>query len=536
MLVRARATLAGLGGWRRWAAAAGLGAVTALALPPLYAAPLLLLTIPGLLILIGSARGWRGALAAGFWFGFGLHVVGLYWITEAIMLEAARFWWLEPIAVPGVSAALAVFVAVPCALAWRARPGAARVMALAGAWVLGDLARQFVLTGFPWNPLGSAWEFPGLAGRVFMAPASLIGAPGLTLLTVLLAGAPVLGRRGCAGCAAGLALWAAYGANRLAPAAAPANLAVVLVQGAIPEGQKLDRARAIGIFEHYLALTRAGVAEARASASGLPIVVVWPETASPFLLDQDSGARDAIAGAAGPGATTLAGSVRFGADGRPRNSLVAIAANGAVLAIYDKWHLVPFGEYQPPWANVGIQLIPGGGFEPGPGPRTLDLPGLPPLGPLICYEAIFPAHVVDRADRPDWMVNVTNDAWFGNSSGPRQHLAAARMRAVEEGMPLVRAANTGISAAYDAHGRLLARIGLQVSGVAVVPLAVARPRLTLFGRFGLLVPLAGAMLALLGASVLMFMGYSRDNNEVCLRSRDESQNTRNPVDNLWLRR
>ncbi len=514
-MTRFFAALAALRGGRRWAAATLLGAVSALALPPLYAAPLLLLTIPGLLVLIGGAQTWRGALAAGFWFGFGLHVVGLYWITDAILVEAARFWWLVPIAVPGLAAVLAVFIAAPCALAWLARPGWPRLAALAGAWVLGDLARGIVLTGFPWNPLGSIWEFPGWPGCAFMAPAALIGVPGLTLLTVLLAGAPTLKRRGRWLAAAALALWAGYGASRMA-AAAPADarhLAVVLVQGAVPEGHKLDRARAIGIFEHYLDLTRRGVAEARTRLPGAPLVVVWPETASPFLLDQDPGARAAIAAAAGPGATTLAGSVRFGADQRPRNSLVAIDAGARVLAIYDKWHLVPFGEYQPSWANIGIQLIPGGGFAPGPGPRTLHLPGLPPIGPLICYEAIFPGHVVDAADRPDWMVNITNDAWFGNSSGPRQHLAAARMRAVEEGLPLVRAANTGISAAFDAHGRALARIGLQVSGFAVVALAVVAHPPTLFARFGLMIPLALATLALAVAFMVAITTKSRRHHE-----------------------
>ncbi len=510
---RWRVRLAGLRGWRRGAAAALLGVGAALALPPFWALPLLLVSIPGLLALIGSARGWRGALAAGFWFGFGYHVAGLYWITEAILFQAARFWWLVPIAVPGVAAALAVFVAVPCAVAWRARPGWRRLLVLAGAWVLGDLARQFVLTGFPWNPLGSAWELPGWLGSVFIQPAALVGVPGLTLFTLLLAGAPSLGRRASLPMLAALLVWGGYGALRLrAAATAPPAFAAVLVQGAVPEGQKLDRASALAIFEHYLDLTRRGAAQARARDPGLPVAVIWPETASPFLLDEDRNARAAIAEAAGPGAVTLAGSVRFGADQRPRNSLVAIGPDGETLAIYDKWHLVPFGEYQPSWANIGIQLIPGGGFAPGPGPRTLHLPGLPPVGPLICYEAIFPGHVIDAADRPAWMVNITNDGWFGNSSGPRQHLAAARMRAVEEGLPLLRAANTGISAAFDAHGRELARIGMEVSGTADIALALPPSPPTLFARYGLLIPLGAGSLALLLGLVLSITKISRDDD------------------------
>jgi apolipoprotein N-acyltransferase len=165
--------------------------------------------------------------------------------------------------------------------------------------------------------------------------------------------------------------------------------------------------------------------------------------------------------------------------------------------IYDKWHLVPFGEYEPGWFPAPFQVVPGGGFRPGPGPRTLHVPGLPPVGPLICYEAIFSGQVVDAADRPAWLVNITNDAWFGNSTGPRQHLAAARMRAVEEGLPLMRAANTGISAAFDPRGHVLARLGMDRAGVLVVDLPPALPP-TLFAQLGLWIP------ALIGGVALGF--------------------------------
>ena len=203
--------------------------------------------------------------------------------------------------------------------------------------------------------------------------------------------------------------------------------------------------------------------------------------------------------AASGSAPVLAGSVRFGPEGRPRNSLMGLTGAGAVSDLYDKWHLVPFGEYSPGWVPVAVQLVRGGGFMPGSGPRTLHLPGLPPAGALICYEAIFPAQVVDAADRPAWLVNVTNDAWFGNSTGPRQHLAAVRLRAVEEGLPVLRAANTGISAGFDALGRELGRIGMMQSGTLVLTLPGALPP-TLFARFGLLLPAALAVLS--GAIVL----------------------------------
>ncbi|CAH2600856.1 Apolipoprotein N-acyltransferase [Rhodovastum atsumiense] len=473
--------------------ACGLGALSAAALPPVHALPVLLIALPGLIALIGYQARARDAAWVGFWFGLGHHVPGLYWITEAILFEAARFWWLVPLAVPALAAVLALFIALPCALAWYAPAGWRRVAVLAGGWVLADLARQFIATGFPWNPWGSIWAVPGGFGDVMLQPAAWVGVHGLTLATLLLAATPALGRRAMAVGGAVLLLWAAAGQARLVlavPATSP-GLNVVLVQGNVPQGQKWDRGFMLATFSRYLALTRAGMAKAGTG----PAVVVWPETASPLPLEQIAEAREAIAAAAGVPA--LVGSVRWDATAHPRNSLMAVTGAGPAVAVYDKWHLVPFGEFQPGWFPLPIQVVPGGGFAAGSGPRTLHVPGVPPVGPLICYEAIFPAQAADASDRPAWLVNVTNDAWFGNSTGPRQHLAAARLRAVEEGLPLMRAANTGISAGYDAHGRELGRIGMNQAGTLVLPLPGPLPP-TLFGQLGLAIPGSLAVIAVLG--------------------------------------
>ncbi len=485
-------SLAGLRGVRADLAALLLGMLSAAALPPLFAIPVLLLTIPGLLLLIGATPGPRMAARRGWWFGFGLNLLGLYWITDAILVEAATFWWLVPIAVPALSAALSAFVAAPAAVARLARPGGPRACALAGAWTLSDLGLQFAVTGFPWNPWGSVWAVPGAFGDIFLQPAALVGVYGLSLATLLLAAAPLGGWRWRGGAVALLAAWAAFGAARLAaPAPPPPDLQVILVQGDVAQGQKWDQALAMRIFARYLDLTRQAVARLPPHA---PAVVVWPETASPFLLQTDTAAREAIAAAAG-GAVSLIGAVRFDAAGRPRNSLFAILPDARIAAIYDKWHLVPFGEYVPDWLPLAVWVMPGGGFAPGPGPATLAIPGLPPVGPLICYEAIFTGQIVSPAQRPAWLVNITNDAWFGNSSGPRQHLAAARLRAVEEGLPLMRAANTGITAGFDARGHELARIGLDQSGVLTIALPGAEPA-TLYARIGLSLPLVLSLLIL----------------------------------------
>jgi apolipoprotein N-acyltransferase len=492
MLLRLQPRLAPLRGLRADLAAAGLGALAASALPPVHLIPVLLVSVPGLLVLLDAARSPWVAARRGWWFGFGHHLLGLYWVTDAILFEAARFWWFVPLAVPALAGLLAVFIGAACLVARLAAPGWPRVLALAGAWVLADLARQFAFTGFPWNPWGSVWELPGQVGDVLIQPAALIGVHGLTLVTLLLAASPALGRWWRLGGVIVLAAWVAFGIVRLQHTVAPTPLNVVLVQGNVAQGQKWDQDFAIRIFRHYLELSAIAPAHA-------PAVTVWPETAFPGLLDTNEPARQAIMQAT-RGAPALVGSVRYDARDRPRNSLFALIAGGVIAGVYDKWHLVPFGEFVPEWLPLPVMIVPGNGFARGEGPRTLHVPGLPPFGPLICYEAIYSGQVVDEADRPEWMVNITNDAWFGNSTGPRQHLAAARMRAVEEGLPLLRAANTGISVAFDAQGHEIGRIGMQTTGTLVVALPGGRPP-TLFARLGLWLPAISASVAL-GAGLM----------------------------------
>ena len=478
--MRLFASLIAARGWRADLIALAAGVLAALALPPFHALPLLLLAFPVLLGQIDAAGRARTAARRGWWFGFGYHLAGLYWITEAILIEAERFWWLVPIAVPALAAVMAVFIAVPVWAAWFARCGPERVAALAGGWVLADLARQFIATGFPWNPLGSVWAIPGVAGDVMIQPAALASVHGLTLATVALACAPVLYGRGRAVCLGILLAWIGCGIVRVREPMPPdQNLTVVLVQGNVPQGQKWDPVFLNTVFERYLRLTEEGL---NAAGPG-PRVVVWPETASPFQFATDPNARAAVTAWA-HGAPVLAGSVRFDDEGRPRNTLFALTGAGIAAALYDKWHLVPFGEYQPGWIPIGIQIVPGGGFARGMGPATLHVEGMPPAGPLICYEAIFPGQVIDMADRPAWMVNVTNDAWFGTSTGPRQHLAAARLRAVEEGLPLLRAANTGISVAFDGKGHEIVRLQMEQTGFLTVSLPAPLPA-TPFARIGL---------------------------------------------------
>jgi len=485
-------------------AALGLGAASALALPPLHAVPLLLLTLPGLLALLASAPTWRRAALIGIVFGWGHHIVGLYWVTHALFTDLASWWWLVPLAAPGLAVPVALFTAIPALAAWAARPGWPRIAAFAGAWVLAELLRGFLFTGFPWNLLGTVWAFAALP----LQPAAFIGVHGLSLLTVLLASLPALQSRRWAGAGVVvLVAWMAFGAWRLAePAPPPQPVRLVLVQGNIAQDVKWQADQRMPIFQRYLALTELAARAAREAEPQATIAAIWPETASPFLLAQDEQARRLAAATLPANSVLLAGAIRaeWAADGslaRVFNSLVGVGPDASVLGVADKVHLVPFGEYMPLGGLLPIRMVVGGmDFSAGPGLRNLEIGALPPIGPLICYEVIFPGQVIGP-QRPDWLLNVTNDAWFGLSAGPFQHLAAARLRAVEEGLPMVRAAQTGISAVFDSRGRLQARLGLGQTGTVSAWLPAPEPP-TIFAFQGLAIPVILSLALMLPATLL----------------------------------
>lgn len=474
----------------------GLGLLAALALPPVHAVPVLLVSIPGLLLLVGRAPNWRRAALIGLFWGWGQGIGGMYWITYAILTEVERYWWLVPIAVPALALPFGAFVALPAGAARLVPAGGARLLVFAGAWVAAELLRGVVpFGGFPWNLLGSVWAFDALP----LQGAAYVGVHGLSLVTVLLAGLPLLGWRARA--AGGLAFLglAGLGLARLAPAEPPPqDLQLLLVQGNVAQEVKWREDQRAPIFGRYLALTAAAL-EAMPDAA-TPIAVIWPEAASPYRLAEDAEARAAAARVLRPGAVLLAGAVtvEWSSGGLPLrlfNSLVAVTPDGGVAGRFDKVRLVPFGEYMPLRGLIPVRLVQGNlDFNSGPGLVAMAPAGIPAFSALICYEVIFPGSVVG-ATRPSWMLNVTNDAWFGQSAGPYQHLAAARMRAVEEGLPIARAAQTGISAVYNSRGRTVVRLGLGEQGSIATRLPAAAAA-TWFARGGLLIPAGLALLAL----------------------------------------
>ena len=517
------------------------GAISVLAFAPIRAWPVLFVSF-GLLVwlLDGCYAGhvelrdrFKCAALTGFWFGFGYFLTGLYWTAEAFMVEPWRHGWLIPFDLTFLPGGMALFYAAAAALAialWR--PGAARLFALGIAFGVAEFARGHVLTGLPWNLVAY-----GLAATLpMMQAASIFGVYGLSLLAVLLFAGPFAiwapQGSGLAGTkvtalvafalSLTLALGAAWGNARLV-GAAPANIGVKLriVQANVDQANKWRPENSAEIFNTYLDLSKSGGARGLDGIS----LVIWPETAVPFLLADSPDALAAISDMLPEGANLLVGSARLvdsrDAEGRLTstriyNSLLVVDHKGEVIGGYDKVHLVPFGEYLPFqdfMESLGFLQLTGirGGFSAGTGSRLLSIPGAPPARPLICYEIIFPDEVTDSHERPGWFLNVTNDAWFGGSAGPYQHFHQAELRAVEQGLPVVRAANTGISAIIDPYGRVLAALGLKREGVVdgFLPIALSP---TPFARWGSWIELL-VLALVVGGWLLTSFGLRDRNNQ-----------------------
>lgn len=494
-------------GWKRAAIALIAGALSSFAMAPFNAWPVLFVSFPAMVWLIdgaaaGRLRGLPAAAMAGWWFGFGYFVPGLYWIGYAFLVDASTFGWLLPVAVCGLPAYLALFTAFGFALArliWT--NNGSRVLALAASLTLSEWLRGHVLTGFPWNAFGYALTEPLALAQT----ASLIGLWGLTFLTVAIFASPAVlidgrsrTRRPWAAPAAALVMLVAmgiYGAIRLArqPTALIENVKLRLMQPNLQQDVRFNYSAKAEVMAKYLALSDRATGPQSTGVRDATILI-WPESAFPFFLTREADAMAQIAELLPKGTVLITGAVRAPdlppgtRVTRAYNSIYLIDHDGSILSFYDKLHLVPFGEYLPfqDWMEkLGfVQLTKvQGGFIPGDRRRTMELPHTPRMLPLICYEAIFPGDIASRDDRPGWIVNLTNDGWFGISTGPYQHLQQTRLRAIEEGLPVVRVANTGISAVIDPVGRIVARLDLGVEGVldSRLPAAIAP---TFYARTG----------------------------------------------------
>jgi apolipoprotein N-acyltransferase len=502
-------------GWRRAAIAFVAGAASALALAPINAWPILFVTFPVLVWLVdGSAAGrWSGAFnaaIAGWCFGFGYFVAGLYWIGYAFLVDAKTFGWLLPVAVSGLPAYLALYTALGLGVArliWVRGPE--RILALAATLTIAEWLRGHLLSGFPWNTFGYALTEPlALAQSV-----SLIGIWGLTFIAVAIFASPgVLADdnvdtprpyRAPMIALVMLAGMAGFGAARLAthPTAYVDGVKLRIMQPNLQQDVKFNYTAKDEVMARYLALSDRATGP---NSNGVHDVthLIWPESAFPFFLTREPDALAQIANLLKPSTELITGAVRAAPTatrGNPRayNSVYVIDADGSIRGIYDKVHLVPFGEYLPLGfllEKIGLQNLTKevGGFLSGDRRRAMDVAGAPKMLPLICYEAIFPGSAVPRGERPGWLVNVTNDGWFGISSGPHQHFQQARTLAIAEGLPLVRAANTGISGVIDPVGRVINALPLGAEGVldSRLPKAGAPTLFVALGSYPLILFLA----------------------------------------------
>ncbi|MWB79218.1 apolipoprotein N-acyltransferase [Pseudooceanicola sp. 216_PA32_1] len=484
---------AGPGRWRRlrarfgppasrlglWlAVAAGLAAASGQA--PLNLWPVAILGFALLAWLYDRAPDLRSAAWTGWAAGTAYFAAALSWIVEPFLVDIARHGWMAPFALILMAGGLALFWAAAFALAQALAPrGAMRLPAWVAAFTLAEMLRGVVFTGFPWALVGHA-----LIPSPLIQAAAWVGPDGLTLLVLSFAAllaviprAPLPAAPVALLVGAGL-LWSAPMMASRPPATPPDAPVLRLMQPNASQREKWDP-RMIPVFlDRMLAYS---------SEPPVPAVAIWPETSVPAWLDENSALLPVIAGQA-QGALSVIG-IQRGEGERVFNTLAVLNPDGGIRDVYDKHHLVPFGEYMPLgdlFDRVGISALAarrGNGYTPGPGPHLIDLGAAGKALPLICYEAVFPRDVAAAPERPDLLLQITNDAWFGTFSGPYQHLAQARLRAVEQGLPMIRVANTGVSAVIDATGQVLGSIPLGQAGY----LDMARPSAagpTLYARIG----------------------------------------------------
>lgn len=449
------------------------GGVAALAFAPWRYWFLLPVVLPLFYLMLEAAPGRRHALFRGFFFGYGYFMAGTWWIANALAVDIEKFGWLIPISIGGLSAVMALWFAVLGLLFWwrRAAHGLANLLRFLVLWVVVEYLRMLGMFGFPWNLLGYSAQASDAVSQL----ASLTGVFGLSLLVLAVALVPVpwikqrinLAQRRAYTLVALLAFAtvALFGAGRLPDQAVLTATRVRVVQPNIPQDMKWTQAGRLESLRIHAQLSQSP------SADGvIPATILWSETALPFTIYPDSVWPSRLGSLLPPGSRLITGAVRADDSGKQLklwNSIIGIDATGQLLGYYDKRQLVPFGEFVPLRAVLPLDKITPGSvdFSRGTVLEPLQFGDVPSFGALVCYEVIFPHISAHPAHRPDWLFNATNDAWYGDSPGPYEHFSISRMRAVEQGLPLVRAANTGISGVIDPYGRPVATLQLNQRGV-----------------------------------------------------------------------
>lgn len=457
------------------------GALSALAMAPFFIWPLLALGVCVFVVAAASAPTPRAGGLVGFCFGMGYFTAGLHWIPNALVVDNPAFVWLVPPAMVGLPALLSLcwFAAGWFTVRFSQRGTLARSVLLLAMLAVAEYGRAFFLSGFPWNLFGYVWGF----SPAMMQGAALGGIYGLTGFTIFWMATPALVWQSFSHpkimkpllLAAAISVTAAYGYGTLRLAANPPALrddfAVLIVQPSIPQRDKWDGGKAVAHFMKHVRIGARAMADYTPPPGLKSLAVLWPETSlDGALLDQAPEAAQTLARmmSGHPYRVALVSGL-WRRDGQDRyyNSIGAFSVDGdgrlRLDSVYDKHHLVPFGEYLPLEDTLHLTPLVGfAGFQRGPGPRVLQSPATPPFTPLVCFESIFPWYAASGG--ADWIANVSNDGWYGDTPGPYQHLVMTRFRAIEQGKPLARAASTGISALIDPYGRVVARLGYDVSG------------------------------------------------------------------------
>lgn len=474
--------------------------------------PALFVAFPLFYLLITAAKNGREAFRRGWWAGFGFFSTGLYWMGHSFTQQDQVPAVLAPFAVTALSAVLALYIGASFWISWRLKvTDFTRVLVFAASWTLMEVARGTWFTGFPWHLAGSAW-----ANWTYMAQGvywfSVYGLSFLTLLSAgllaysLIARTKVMALLGVAASLGIMVSLLAFGYARVANKATEFHLetSLKLVQANVKQRDKWKSNLVDDHFDKHLRLSRGQSGK----AEGIKLLI-WPETAvqRQTFDRKNSLLRWRISRLLDYNSYAITGAPRYAVDGQNVdyfNSVFVVNSKGELFSRYDKNHLVPFGEYlpfAPLLRSLGLSQLTGGvSFTPGSERSIINLPGVPGFMPLICYESIFPGEIIGAGERPQWLLNVSNDAWFGMTDGPHQHLALARLRAIEEGLPLVRSTSTGISAVIDGYGRTVTKLDLNVQGALESPLPKALP--------APLVPTGARILAvvfLTAGSILFFL-------------------------------
>jgi apolipoprotein N-acyltransferase len=518
-----------LWGWRQAGLAFLAGAIAVLALPPFDFIAAALVSFALLLLLLEGAipkphAGFFGqlmpAMKVGWWFGFGYFIAGLWWLGNALLAESEEFAWAIPLAVLALPALLALFYALAAGLAriiWS--EGIGSVAALGFGFGVAEWLRTFLFTGFPWNPVGHlAMPMP-----LLMQSASVVGVEGMNILAVIFFSLPaliLLGKHRKTAAflfllMAGLHAGFGYYQLNLIEQPRATSVSARLVQPSVDQSEKWDDAARDKIFAKLIELS----AQPPAAGAARPSLIIWPETAVPFLLTDRPDAYTAIGNMLQDGQMLLTGAVRqegkreSGDQVRYYNSLLLIGDDGVLVSASDKEHLVPFGEYLPAadfLESLGLTQIvtTPGGFSSGGPRKNISIPGKLKINPLICYEVIFPRATRASDGRADVMVNVTNDAWYGRTPGPYQHLRSAQLRSVEQGVPLLRVANNGVSAAIDARGRIMDALALDAIATIDISVPAAIQPTPYVRHGGLIIPIA-LLLCIAIASLTILRARSR---------------------------